>query len=168
MRSLRGYAMTVSREEMLALLDSALIVALNEDPTPAEKEHLATIARRLKDAALRAQGVSEETPTKKYRVKDGTIDPDGYIQCAPLHSPPENGTAFTVTPEAIEEIQALRASSKDSPSEFLKKAISIARRASLPRESSSPAALCSCKASQRDGQHMAWCPALSSTEREAP
>jgi hypothetical protein len=33
----------------------------------------------------------------------------------------------------------------------------------VPRESSSPAALCSCKASQRDGQHMAWCPALSST-----
>lgn len=26
------------------------------------------------------------------------------------------------------------------------------------------AGLCSCKASQRDGQHMAWCPALTSTE----
>jgi hypothetical protein len=28
--------------------------------------------------------------------------------------------------------------------------------------------LCSCKASQRDGQHMAWCPSLRSPAQDAP
>lgn len=32
------------------------------------------------------------------------------------------------------------------------------------RENARPSQLCSCKASDRDGQHMAWCPSISSTD----